>query len=213
MKPLGHKAENAKTSPPHTGVETGKTAGSPARHPPYEWGCVHGRFQPFHNGHLEYVLRAKVRCRQLIVGITNPDPTGIQAEASSPHRHDPEANPFTYLERATMVRDALLDKGLAPREFLIVPFPIHDPDLYRHYAPADAVHFIRVYSNWEQEKVCRLKAQGFLVEILDPSKEKEVSGADVRLLMRSSLPWEHLVPDTTVRIVREARTTSRPCTR
>ncbi len=36
-------------------------------------GCVHGRFQPFHNGHLEYVLAAQSRCAFLWVGITKYD--------------------------------------------------------------------------------------------------------------------------------------------
>ena len=210
MKPPAHEAKNAKTLAPRADAETSEAVGSPGERPPYERGCVHGRFQPFHNGHLEYVLRAKVRCRQLIVGITNPDPTRVRAEASGPHRHEPGANPFTYLERALMIRDALLAEGLRPQEFQIVPFPIHDPELYRHYTPADAVHFIRVYSDWEREKVCRLRGQGFVVEVLDPGKEKEVSGVEVRRLMRSDLPWEHLVPDGTAGVVRCALTTGRP---
>lgn len=170
--------------------------------PSYEWGIVHGRFQPFHNGHLEYVLRAKLRCRRLVVGITNPDPSRVRTEASNSHRHEPEANPFTYLERALMVRDSLLAAGTDAREFVIVPFPIHEPRLVRFYAPAGAVHFVRVYSSWEQEKVRRLRDQGFVVEILDPGGEKEVSGTEVRRLLRAGLPWEHLVPECAAAVIR-----------
>lgn len=204
MKPTTPEAENTKMHAPRT--EAGYTDGRP----PYEWGCVHGRFQPFHNAHLEYVLRAKARCRQLIVGVTNPDPTWVLAEASSPHRHEPGANPFTYLERVLMIRDALLAGGVHQQEFLVVPFPIHHPELYRHYAPIDAVHFIRVYSDWEQEKVRRLRSQGLVVEVLDPGKEKEVSGVEVRRLIRSDLPWEHLVPEGAASVVRRVLATSRP---
>jgi nicotinamide mononucleotide adenylyltransferase len=124
-----------------------------------------------------------------------------------------ETNPFTYFERVVMVRDALLDRGLQSHEFLIVPFPIHEPELYRCYAPASAVHFIRVYSEWEQEKVRRLRGQGFIVEILDPGEEKEVSGEEVRSLMRSDLPWEHLVPHGTVGVVRRVLATGQSRTR
>jgi cytidyltransferase-like protein len=208
MTPPAHHAENAQTCAPRT--EASEANGYPNEHPPYQWGYVHGRFQPFHNGHLEYVLHAKARCRQLIVGITNADPTWVRAEASSPHRHEQEANPFTYFERVLMIRDALLARGLHQQEFLVVPFPIHNLELYRHYAPADAVHFIRVYSDWEQEKVRRLQNQGFVVEVLDPGKEKEVSGVEVRRLMRSDLSWEHLVPDGTVGVVRRALSAGRP---
>lgn len=41
------------------------------------YGMIHGRFQPFHNGHLEYALAALSRCSHLIVGITNPDPSTV----------------------------------------------------------------------------------------------------------------------------------------
>ena len=36
-------------------------------------GVVHGRFQPLHLKHMEYILAAKMRCRKLYIGITNPD--------------------------------------------------------------------------------------------------------------------------------------------
>ncbi|MDP8951977.1 MAG: adenylyltransferase/cytidyltransferase family protein [Actinomycetota bacterium] len=165
------------------------------------WGCVHGRFQPFHNGHLEYVLRAGRRCQRLIVGITAPDPTAALAEAENPRRHEPASNPFTYFERMLMIRDTLLAEGLIPRGFAIVPFPIHQPELAGYYVPEGAVHFVRVYSGWEEEKVRRLRYGGAPVEVLDPRKEKTVSGAEVRRLISEGLSWEHLVPRGTAKIV------------
>ncbi|MDP9484261.1 MAG: adenylyltransferase/cytidyltransferase family protein [Actinomycetota bacterium] len=169
-----------------------------------EWGCVHGRFQPFHCGHLEYVLRARERCRRLVVGITNPDPSWIRAEAESAHRHEPEANPFGYLERSLMIRDSLLDEGLDLRDFAIVPFPIQDPGRCRYYVPDGTFHFVRAFSNWEREKVRRLRAEGFAVELLDPGGEKEISGTDVRRRMHLRLPWEHLVPPGTAAVAKQA---------
>ena len=49
-------------------------------------GMIHGRFQPFHLGHLEYLRGAAERCDEVFVGITNPDPTG-----SGPNRAIPLA--------------------------------------------------------------------------------------------------------------------------
>jgi len=165
------------------------------------WGCVHGRFQPFHNGHLEYVLRAWQRCERMIVGITAPDPTAVRKEAASSHRHEPAANPFTYFERLLMIRDALLAER-SPRGFAIVPFSIHEPGLLDYYVPEGTVHFIRVYSRWEEEKVRRLRDAGATVEILDPGEKKKVSGAEMRRRLRKGLPWENLVPRTAAEIVR-----------
>lgn len=177
----------------------------------YEWGCVHGRFQPFHRGHLEYALAARERCRRILVGVTNPDPTQVIPEVSNAHRHEAGSNPFTYFERALIVRDSLLAEGLKAREFAIVPFPIQEPGSCRHYVPEGAVHFVRVYSGWEEEKVRRLRAHGFAVEVLDSGKEKAVSGTEVRSRLRSNLPWKHLVPAAAIPIIQEAFTNRPQC--
>ena len=166
------------------------------------WGCVHGRFQPFHDGHLEYVLRARQRCERLIIGITAANPTAVWKEDASPHRHESASNPFTYFERLQMIQDTLFAESLSSLTFAIVPFPIQDPGLIGHYVPEGATHFVRVYSRWEEEKVCRLRDAGFPVEVLDPGEEKKVSGSEVRRLMREGLPWEHLVPLSTAKTVR-----------
>jgi hypothetical protein len=83
-----------------------------------------------------------------------------------------------------------------------VPFPIQDPGLIGHYVPEGTTHFVRVYSRWEEEKTQRLRDEGFLVEILDPGEEKKVSGTEVRHLIREGLPWEHLMPRSSVEVVR-----------
>ena len=67
---------------------------------------IHGRFQPFHHGHLAYLTAAAARCERLLVGITNPDRLRTRPEADDPKRHLPEANPFTYTERLLMVTAA-----------------------------------------------------------------------------------------------------------
>jgi nicotinamide-nucleotide adenylyltransferase len=165
------------------------------------WGCVHGRFQPFHEGHLEYVLRARQRCERLIIGITAADSAAVRKEDASPHRHEPASNPFTYFERLQMIQSTLLAEGLSPTTFAIVPFPIQDPGFTSHYVPEGTTHFVRIYSRWEEEKIRRLRDEGFRVEVLDTGEEKKISGTEVRRLMREGLPWEHLVPPDTAEIV------------
>jgi cytidyltransferase-like protein len=166
------------------------------------WGCVHGRFQPFHNGHLEYVLHARQRCERLIIGITAAVPAAVRKEDTSPHRHEPGANPFTYFERLQMIQDTLLAEGLSSPIFAIVPFPIQDPGFIGHYVPEGTTHFVRVYSRWEGEKTRRLRDEGFPVEVLNPGEEKKVSGIEVRRFMREGLPWEHLMPRGAAAVVR-----------
>ena len=156
-------------------------------------GMVHGRFQPFHAGHLEYALQASTRCRELLVGITNPEPGEVPRESTSPHRHLPEANPYTYLERLLMVRAALGAAGIDLARVAIVPFPIHDPSRWHHYAPLGVTHFIRVFSDWEAEKAARLRAAGSAgVEL--PAGAKEVSGSEDRRRLAEAGDWRGLLP-------------------
>ncbi len=157
-------------------------------------GMIHGRFQPFHLGHLEYLKGAAARSDEVFVGITNPDPTHVKPEASDPVRHLPESNPYTYVERLLMVKAVAADAGLAPERLHVIPFPVNTPELWDAYVPRDVVQYIRLFSDWGGTKLDRLRAAGFEVVVLDAGAEKELSGADVRAAIRDGRDWEALVP-------------------
>ena len=72
-----------------------------------EKGVVNARFQIPHLKHIEYVLAAKMRCRKLYIGITNPDPSCVMESVNDEIRSTPAANPLTYLERYEMIRGAM----------------------------------------------------------------------------------------------------------
>lgn len=166
-------------------------------------GMVHGRFQPFHNGHLEYVLHAAERCRTLVVGITNQDPSHIHATPANHHRGQPEANPFPYWLRERMIRAALLDHGVPTGSLAIVPFPVLEPDLWEHYVPRGAVHFLRVFSPWEESKVTSLRTAGYRVEVLDEGAAKQETGTEVRRLIRDGGPWRDCMPRASAAVLDE----------
>jgi nicotinamide-nucleotide adenylyltransferase len=157
-------------------------------------GMVHGRFQPFHLGHLEYLRGTAEHCEELFVGITNPDPERIRPEASDPLRHLPESNPFTYVERLLMVKAAAQDAGIDLARLHVIPFPVNEPELWRAYVPDDVVQFLRLFSDWGGTKLERLRDAGYEVVVLDEGAAKEISGADVRAALREGADWEALVP-------------------
>ena len=168
-------------------------------------GVAHGRFQLFHLDHLKYVLAAKERCRHLVVGITNPDPTLTKFDPADPHRSSEEDNPLTFYERYVMIREALLEAGLDFRDFSLVPLPINFPELYRYYVPLDATFFLTIYDEWGEKKLSMLLSLGLKVDILwrKPKSEKGLSVTSLRRLMGRSQPWEHLVPPAVARLVRD----------
>ena len=165
-------------------------------------GMVHGRFQPFHNGHLEYLTGAAARCDEVFVGITNPDPERIKPEASDPLRHLPESNPYSYVERLLMVKAAALDAGLELERTHVIPFPVNEPELWQAYVPEGVTQFIRLFSDWGGAKLDRLREAGYEVVVLDEGAEKEISGAEVRAAMREGNDWEALVPPGVAAVLR-----------
>jgi len=145
-------------------------------------GHVHGRFQPFHREHLEYAAWAAGECDRLIVGVTNADPSHVRTENADPKRHEPRHNPFRYHERHRMIR-AAVDGALAV-PVRIMPFPINRPELWDHYAPADAVHFVNVLEEWHEVKADRLREHGRTVRTKRGTRT--VSGSEIRRAMANA---------------------------
>jgi nicotinamide-nucleotide adenylyltransferase len=160
---------------------------------------IHGRFQPFHNGHLEYLRGAAARSDRVFVGITNPDPRRVREEPSDPLRHLPESNPFTYTERLLMIEAVAKDERLRVH---VIPFPVNEPELWPAYVPDGVTQYLRLFSEWGGTKLDRMRDAGYEVVILDEGAEKAISGRDVREAIREGREWEPFVPPAVARVIR-----------
>jgi cytidyltransferase-like protein len=161
---------------------------------------IHGRFQPFHNGHLEYLQGAAARSDELWVGITNPDPSQVKPEPADPLRHLPESNPYTYAERLLMVTAVAETVAV---DVHVIPFPVNQPEVWHAYVPANVTQYIRQFSHWGTTKIDRFRSAGYDVVILDEGVEKAISGADVRAAMRARREWQALVPPGVARVIEQ----------
>ena len=161
-------------------------------------GMIHGRFQPFHNGHLEYLRGAAAHSDELWVGITNPDPSHVKPEPSDPLRHLPESNPYTYAERLLMVTAVAESVDV---DVHVIPFPVNHPELWHAYVPPNVTQYIRRFSDWGSTKIERFRSAGYDVVILDEGVEKEISGVDVRTAIRDGREWQSLVPAGVARVI------------
>jgi nicotinamide-nucleotide adenylyltransferase len=148
-----------------------------------------GRFQPFHNGHLEVALEALAAAPRVYVGITNPDVRSLQAHDSNSHRHRRGDNPFRYHERARMIAAALSDAGIAAEAYTVVPFPLENAALWANYIPLDSLQFVRVFSPWEAEKLTMLRAGGYNVRMLQGTPDNKISAGDIRQAMLDGADW------------------------
>ncbi|MHA1885794.1 MAG: adenylyltransferase/cytidyltransferase family protein [Promethearchaeota archaeon] len=173
--------------------------------PKYDIGVIHGRFQVLHNDHIKYLMAGKELCSHLIVGITNPDPTLTRDSSANPHRSTPLANPLTYYERNLMTKAALVEQGLELSEFSVVPFPINVPELIKYYVPLDAIFFLTIYDDWGRQKKEYFESLGLKIHVLweVPIERKGLSSSDIRVSMIQGKKWEHLVPLSVTKLMRE----------
>lgn len=170
-------------------------------------GVIHGRFQGLHLGHMEYLLAGKSKCNFLWIGITNPDPGLSAFDATNPTRAEIASNPFTYYERYTMLRNALIDEGVPRNEFEIVPFPINLPNYIKYYVPLSAKYFVTIYDEWGNKKFDVLRTIGIAdIEVMwtRTMAERLTTGSEIRKLIRAnSDDWKVLVPKATIHMVEQ----------
>lgn len=157
--------------------------------------CVHGRFQPPHLEHLEYMKAALSKVDLLLIGIAQPDAPKLDACDADPHRAQAEDNPFTFDQRREAIVRMLTAEGVDPTSYEVVPFPIDRPDELPTIVPTTVRCFTTIMSDWNLTKIHRLENLGYHVEILwDRRGAPQITGRDIRHKIRSGdATWRSLV--------------------
>ncbi|WP_457934409.1 hypothetical protein LOS73_02335 [Pseudoalteromonas sp. SCSIO 43210] len=164
-------------------------------------GSIHGRFQPFHNEHVDYALAALKSCDFLWIGITQYDIEELKKCKDSPNRGVLSSNPLTYLERINIIKDALLDANIDRAKFDFIPFPIDEPEKLYQFVDINTVCFTTIRESWNRAKVERLSQAGYKVEVLwENLEDKEVSSTLIReSLLNGNGLWKKMVQPSTQR--------------
>lgn len=156
--------------------------------------CFTGRFQPFHNQHLEVLSALSHEFDRIIIGVTNPDIENLSEHVASLHRHTDAANPFPYESRVQIIKDSISElTDLKNVEIEIIPFDLTQPDSWT--VPADTVFALRIFSVWEASKLDLFTGQGF--EVLElPAPATKISASDIReTLTTNDSTWHsHVAP-------------------
>lgn len=169
-------------------------------------GHIHGRFQPFHEGHLEYAKWAAAHSDRLMIGVTNADQDHVTKEEADPKRHHPRHNPLEYYERQRIVEAAVRESEIdVPVQ--VSPFPINRPELWEHYAPPDVTHFVYVLEEWHEVKVDRIRDRDRAVETRE--KERDISATEVRRTIAEDGSWRQYLPQGVPEMLEELGAVSR----
>jgi len=160
-------------------------------------GLFVGRFQPFHNGHLQAVKDALKEVDEIII---------VVGSAQYSHK---VSNPFTAGERLTMIREALDEAKIPASRYWIVPVA----DIHMHmmwvteilcYTPK----FHVVYANEPLTK--RLfKEASFKVKPIPYHQRETWSSTEIRERMLKGKNWKQLVPKSVARFIEEINGTQR----
>ena len=150
-----------------------------------------GRFQPFHNGHVELVRYAINKYEEVVIVI------------GSAYESYTSCNPFTAGERYLMIREAM--SGMSIREYFIVPVPnINRYGVYAGHVADLSPKFDVVLSNNALIKEI-FEKDDFEVVGTPMFERKKYSGTEIRRRMAEGEDWQQLVPGAVVKIVKEIK--------
>jgi nicotinamide-nucleotide adenylyltransferase len=135
-----------------------------------ERGLFAGRFQPFHRGHLEALMRVLDDADEAIVAVAATDANFTMSD------------PFTAGERLEMIWMSL-DDDLRQRVLVLTLPNIKNnrlwPDYVRQYLPK----FQRAFTN-NPLQAALMRASGTTVHAIERREHRELSGTAVRELLR-----------------------------
>lgn len=175
-------------------------------------GMVHGRFQPFHHEHLEYILCGINRSNMCYIGITQPDIENLSETCGAAHRAQELGNPFSFEQRKMMIEITLHRLGIPDDCYKVIGIDIDNIDsslkkLNSQAPDKGPVQIMKIFSDWEKYKKSKFIENGYdVVEICESHKEfssKNITGTLVRELINTKRNWEDYVPIGTSRVVKE----------
>ncbi len=170
-------------------------------------GYNHGRFQPLHNGHFNTFLKILEKFDELCVGIANPlripppnmDKLNKDLQKSLKRSRDPKNNPYTFLERYSMIKISLKEKGIDMDRVKILPhFAFYETKNWKDFIPKNATIVLSAKDYHHYEKIELYKKEGWNVEFVEPLQG--VSGS----IFDEEWPdgnWRDLVPKGTRKIL------------
>ncbi|MCV0372725.1 MAG: nicotinamide-nucleotide adenylyltransferase [Nitrosarchaeum sp.] len=153
-------------------------------------GLMMGRFQPFHNGHMELVKQILNECDEIIIAITSSQFNYL------------EKDPFTAGERIEMIHNSLRDSDVdLTRCFVIGVENQFNIATWSSYLKAALPKFDIVYSGNDYVKML-LADSG--IEVVPPKflDRTQYNATKIRKMIVSDEQWQKFVPSAVVDFIR-----------
>jgi len=148
-----------------------------------------GRFQPFHNGHLNVIKKISKKFSDIIIGV-----------GSSQYK-DTMDNPFSSDERIKMITKTLEKNKIKNFKIVLIP-DIHNPPKWVDHVLSIISDFNVVLTNNSFTKSLFLE-KGYKVEKTPLFNKEEFSGKNIRKRIINNEPWENLIPSEVEKVIKE----------
>lgn len=157
----------------------------------YKTALFIGRFQPFHYGHLFAIKYALEYTDFLYIGL------------GSANRSHEKRNPFAAAERILMIKSVLEKENIDQSRWMIIPIP----DVKVHYLWTKIVRmlvpkFEIVFSN-DPLTLRLFSEENFPVMEVPLTEREKFIATEIRNRILEGQPWEHLVPEPVIKIIKE----------
>jgi nicotinamide-nucleotide adenylyltransferase len=154
----------------------------------YKRGLVIGRFQPFHNGHLELIKQIMNECEELVVVIGSAQFNYLAKD------------PFTAGERIEMIHSSLSFQTCDLSRIFIIPLANFENNAcWFEYLKSMVPKFDILYSG--NEYVRYLSTKEIIVKKPIFINKFRFNGENIRKLIINHEKWENLVPNPVKAII------------
>ncbi|WP_371806167.1 nicotinamide-nucleotide adenylyltransferase [Candidatus Lokiarchaeum ossiferum] len=156
-------------------------------------GAIVGRFQPFHNGHLQLILEIFQEVKFIKIGI-----------GSSQYSHTAD-NPFSFDERRKMIEAALKEQNIAASSFQIYPIPdLHNISKWTTTMLEILGNFEVFYSNSEWIRQY-LSNHGKKIGALKKINFQRFNGTFIRSEIMADRETAGLIPLAVINVLKEIK--------
>jgi len=150
-----------------------------------------GRFQPFHNGHLQILKTVYKDFDEIIIGI-----------GSSQYSNTLD-NPFTAEERKEMIEKTLNAEGIKNYKVYFIPDIHNYPKWVSHVESIVPKFDVVISNNLLTSKL--FSEKGYIVRNTLLFEREKYSGKEIRRRMLEGREWKNLVPKQVVDIIEKIK--------
>lgn len=148
-----------------------------------------GRFQPFHNGHLEMIKKILKENERIIIVIGSAEKNYIGT------------NPLTASERYQIIEESLKEAKIPAEKYCIIPVRnVNNYALWVNHINIYVPPYNRLYTGSKIVKACY---EGTEIKIIRLKRILNLSSTKIREAILKNKGWEKMIPPAATKLLKK----------